>query len=57
MALQHAFEAADEALKQDLATSEKDRAENLMIVDLVRSDLGRFCAAGSVTVPRLLGFA
>ncbi len=36
-----------------LATSEKDRAENLMIVDLLRNDISRNCALGTVNAPRL----
>ncbi|MDP5228447.1 MULTISPECIES: aminodeoxychorismate synthase component I [Arthrobacter] len=44
----------DAALKVDLATSLKDRAENVMIVDLLRNDLSHFSVPGSVTVPRLL---
>jgi para-aminobenzoate synthetase component I len=45
---------ADEHLKHRLRRSAKDVAENVMITDLVRNDLGRVCAVGSVRVPELL---
>ncbi|XXX72672.1 chorismate-binding protein [Sorangium sp. So ce134] len=42
------------ALRRDLATSDKDRSELLMIIDLVRNDLSRVCAMGSIEVEELL---
>lgn len=46
---------ADAQAREDLRQSEKDRAENVMIVDLVRNDLARNCLPGSVRVEELFG--
>jgi para-aminobenzoate synthetase component 1 len=45
----------DEALRAGLAASEKDRAENVMVVDLVRNDLSRICERDTVRVAELFG--
>ncbi len=46
---------ADKALKEELQQSEKDKSENVMVVDLVRNDLSRICKEGSVKVDELFG--
>lgn len=53
-AARHPDPAIDQALADALATDPKTRAENLMIVDLLRNDLNQVCTPGTVDVPRFL---
>ena len=45
----------DEIIKQNLLNSDKERSENVMVVDLVRNDLSKICIEGSVKVEELFG--
>ena len=51
----HGNPERDADLAAELVCSSKDRAENVMIVDLLRNDLGRSCRPGSIHVPQLVG--
>ena len=51
----HSLPERDAELAAELVSSDKDRAENVMIVDLLRNDLGRVCQPGSIRVPQLVG--
>lgn len=54
-AKRHEDAAEDERIKQELVSNEKERSENIMIVDLVRNDLSRTASKGSVEVEELCG--
>ena len=51
----HSDPNQDADLAAELVCSDKDRAENVMVVDLLRNDLGRVCTPGSIHVPQLVG--
>ncbi len=50
----HTNPIKDAAMAAELITSTKDRAENIMIVDLLRNDLSKVCLPGSISVPELI---
>lgn len=51
----HQDQGMDDETREALRVSEKDRRENIMVVDLVRNDLSRICKPGSVCVDELFG--
>jgi para-aminobenzoate synthetase component 1 len=51
----HESDAGDASYKEALYNSKKDRAENVMVVDLVRNDLSKICEEGTVKVDELFG--
>lgn len=51
----HSDSTQDQLLAMELTKSEKDRAENIMIVDLMRNDLSRVCSPHTIRVPQLCG--
>ena len=53
-AMRQALPSDDREAARRLQSGEKERSENLMIVDLIRNDLGRVCASGTVNVPSLM---
>ena len=52
-AARHKDPSLDKQVASELQESEKNRAENVMIVDLLRNDIGKHCQAGSIRVPEL----
>ena len=51
--MRSSIKRVDDALKKELIESQKDRAEHVMIVDLIRNDMGKICEFGSITTNNL----